>query len=152
MITSQTGRSLVKSFNEFLRVLHFIGLALGFAVPAANMVMGGLIAKAAPPEKGVLGRFPPLMSRLGKVGLVLVWVTGLILVYTKWAGFATFTWPFWAKLGAVALLTITVTYIHALERRVRDGDASALPRIETFGKIATACTLLALVFAVVAFG
>jgi len=141
----------VKRVNELLRLLHFIGLALGFSVSFANIVMGGLIAKAAPPEKGVLGRFPPLMSRLGKVGLGLLWVTGLLLVYTKWGGFAPFPWPFYAKLGAVVLLTITTTHIHGLERRVRDGDASALPRIASFGKIATVCALVALLFAVLTF-
>lgn len=142
----------MKTFNEFLRLLHFIGLALGLSVSFANMVMGGLIAGAAPPEKAVLGRFPPLMSRLGKVGLALVWVTGFVLVYTKWAGFATFGPLFWVKLAAVVLLTITVTYIHVLERRVGDGDASALPKVTTFGKVATVFALLALVFAVLAFG
>lgn len=142
----------MKGVNEFLRVLHFLGLALGFSVSFANIVMGGLIAKAAPPEKAVLGRFPPLMSRLGKVGLALVWVTGVVLVYTKWAGFATFGPLFWAKLGAVVLLTITVAYIHVLEGRVRGGDTSALPKVTTFGKVATAFVLLALVFAVLTFG
>jgi hypothetical protein len=56
----------MKGVNELLRFLHFLGLALGFSVSFANIVMGVLIARAAPAEKAVPGRFPPLMSLVGK--------------------------------------------------------------------------------------
>ena len=62
--------------NHLLLILHFLGLALGFSVSFSNMVMGGLISKAVPAEKAVLGKFPPAMSRVGRFGLALLWVTG----------------------------------------------------------------------------
>ena len=70
--------------NQALLILHFLGLAMGLSVSFANIVMGGLIARAAPAEKAVLGRFPPVMSRIGRAGLTLLWVSGVILLYTKW--------------------------------------------------------------------
>jgi len=139
------------AINQAVLVLHFLGLALGLSVPFSNMVMAGLIARAAPPEKAVLGRFPPAMSRVGKIGLVLLWVTGPILLYNKWGGFAAMPWTFHAKLTAVVLLTLTVGYIHLLETRMRKGDASAALRIEAVGKFALMCALIAVVFAVLTF-
>ena len=87
----------MKGLNQVLLILHFLGLAMGLSVSIANTVMSILIAKAARPEKAILGRFPPVMSRIGKIGLSTLWVTGLILVYTKWGGFANLTWPFFVE-------------------------------------------------------
>jgi hypothetical protein len=137
--------------NQVLLILHFLGLALGLSVPLANMVMGGLIAKAAPPEKAVLGRFPPLMGRVGKIGIALLWITGLTMVNTKYGGFASLPWRFYAKLAAVILLTLTVGYIDVQERAVRKGDVKALGRIERAGKIAAAFAVIAVIFAVITF-
>ena len=94
----------MSTLNQVLLFLHFVGLALGFSVSFANMVMGGLLSRAAPADRAVLSRFPPIMSRLGKIGLALLWVTGGVLVYTKWGGFAAFPWQFYVKLAAVVLL------------------------------------------------
>jgi hypothetical protein len=141
----------MRGFNQFLLFLHFVGLALGFSVSFGNMVMSGLVAKAAPAEKAVLGRFPPALSQLGRIGLVLLWVTGVILVYTRWSGFATLPWQFDVKLAAVTLLTISTGYIHRLESRARKGEASIVPRIEAGDKVATALALIAVIFAVLTF-
>ena len=141
----------MNTLNQVLLFLHFLGLALGFSVSFANMVMGGLMSRAAPADRAVLSRFPPIMSRLGKIGLALLWVTGVFLVYTKWSGFAAFPWQFYVKLAAVVLLTVTTTSIHRLEGLAQQGDLSAVPRIERFGKIAMVLALLALAFAVLTF-
>lgn len=138
-------------FHQVLLILHFVGLAMGLSVSFANLVMSRLIAKAPIPEKAVLGRFPPIMSRIGTIGLTLLWVTGLTMVYTRWGGFATLPWQFHVKLTAVVLLTITVGYIHRQQRRMQRGEAAAAARIEVAGKIATAFALTALVFAVLTF-
>ena len=137
--------------NQVLLVLHFLGLAMGLSVSIANGVMSGVIRAATPPERGVLARFPPLMSRVGKTGLVLLWISGAVLVETRWGGFATLPWQFHVKLTAVVLLTAVVAYIHFQERAMRRGDASAAPRIEVAGKIAATFALVAVVFAVLTF-
>jgi len=142
---------MLDTLNQVLLLLHFVGLALGFSVGITNMVMSGLIAKATPPEKAVLGRLPPNMSRIGRIGLALLWVTGFILVYTRWNGFATLPWQFHVKLAAVVLLTITVGFIHRLERMVQKGDVAAVARIQTAGKISGAFSIIALAFAILAF-
>ena len=140
--------------NQFLLILHFLGLAMGLSVSFANIVMVGLINKAAPGERPVLGRFPPAMSRVGTIGLTLLWATGLTMFFTKWGGFGnlgSMPWQFHLKLGLVVVLTGVVTYIHALERKVKAGDASAMTRLQAVAKIATLLAVVIVVLAVLSF-
>jgi hypothetical protein len=139
------------TFNEVVLILHFLGLAMGMSVSFGNIVMLNLIAKAAPPEKAVLARFPPAISKVGRAGLALLWATGLTMLYTRWNGLAGMPWQFHVKLTAVILLTLTVVYLTRLEGQVSRGDAAAAARIQTFGKVASASALVAVIFAVLTF-
>jgi hypothetical protein len=137
--------------NQLLLVLHFLGLAMGFSVGFSNIVMGTLIQKAPPAEKAVLGRFPLAMSRVGDIGLALLWVTGLTLTYTKWSGIGSLPWQFHAKLTAVVLLTLSIGFVHSQQAKLKRGDTSVMPRIEAAGKITMLLAILSVVFAVLTF-
>lgn len=138
--------------DQFLMVVHFLGLALGLSSGFANMVMAGLIAKAAPNEKAVLARFPPAMSRVGAVGLALLWGSGLAIVFTRYGTFSILPRPFIVKFAAVVLLTLVVIYINVLQPRAQKGDAAAMARIQTLGKLTGPLALVAIIFAVITFG
>lgn len=136
-------------FNKILLILHFIGLAMGLSVTFANIVMAGIIDKAAPAEKSILGRFPLAMSRVGYIGLTLLWITGLTMVFTRWNGFQYLPSPaFHIKFTAVVLLTVAVIFIRVLELRIRRGDTAAIARIQVAGKVAALFALIAVIFAV----
>ena len=137
--------------NQVLLILHLLGLAMGFAVPLSNFALQGLILKAAPQEREVLARVSPAISRIGDIGLVLLWVTGLVLVFTKWGGFGALPWQFQAKMAAVVLLTGLVGYIHTLMRRARAGDTAAAARIPVVGRLASLAAVAAVVLAVLTF-
>lgn len=141
----------LSSFNQALLVLHFLGLAMGMSVSFGNIVMLGLIAQAAPAEKAVLARFPPAISQVGRIGLALLWATGLTMIFTRWNGFAGMPWQFHVKLTAVVLLSLVVLYIGTVEARVSRGDLSAAALLPRLGKLASLCALTALSFAVLAF-
>lgn len=142
----------MRIFSQLVLILHFVGLALGMSVSAANIVMLGVMSKAAPGERAVLARFPPAMSRVGQIGLVIMWATGITMVYTRWSGLAGMPWVFHAKLAAVLLLTVLAFYVlPRLERRVRNGDAAAAARMPVVGKVATVCGLAAVILAVLTF-
>jgi hypothetical protein len=141
----------MNSFNQALLVLHFIGLGMGLSVTFGNIVALGLITSAAPPDKAVLARFPPAISKIGKVGLGLLWVTGATMAYTKWSGIGSMPWTFHVKLTAVVLLTLLVAYITRLEARIHRGDAAAAAQIQTIGKLTSLCALTAIIFAVLTF-
>ncbi len=137
---------------QVLLILHFLGLAMGLSVSLANLVMSMVIARAAPQEKPILGRFPPRMSPVGYAGLTILWITGLLLVLTKFGGFSRLPPLFYVKLAAVVLLTITILYIAGQERKIRNGDMAAMARIQRAGKIAGMLAVIAIVFAVLTFG
>ncbi len=137
---------------KLLLILHFIGLALGFATSIANLTMFGLIAKAEPADRKVLARFPPVMARSAEIGITLLWASGALLVWTKWHGFAGLPWLFHVKLAAVVVLTAVLVRIRLLIRRVKAGDTTAAARIPFFARIGALSALTALVLAVLAFG
>ncbi|HUR35363.1 MAG TPA: hypothetical protein VM032_16275 [Vicinamibacterales bacterium] len=139
------------TLNQVLLILHFLGLAMGLSVSIGNIVVLNLIDKAAPPEKAVLARFPPAISRVGRVGLVVLWATGLAMAYTKWSGIGSMPWTFHVKLAAVIALTGLVIYITRLEARIHRGDLAAAATIQTVGKMTSACALIAIIFAVLTF-
>jgi hypothetical protein len=128
--------------------LHFMGLAMGFSSGFGNMVMAGLIAKASPDERRVLSRFPPAIARVGDVGLVLLWLTGLVLVFMKWGGFGAMPGLFHAKLTAVVIMTLLIGFIHSQAKGVAAGDAGAMARTQTAGKAVFAIAVLVVILAV----
>ena len=142
----------METINQIALILHFLGLAMGLSVSFSNMVMAGLIAKAAPAEKPVLGRFPMAMSRIGDAGLTLLIVSGLWLLFRKWGGMTAMPREFHIKLTLVVILIGIVGYIHAQQKKLRNGDASAMARMQRAGRAAFVTVLAIVVFAVLAFG
>ena len=139
------------TLNRTLLVLHFLGLAMGLSVTFGNIVMQRLIARAAPNERPILGRFPPAISGVGRAGLALLWATGLTLAFTKWNGIASMPPTFHVKLTAVVLLTLVVAYITTLEGKVRRGDSTAMAQIPKVAPLAALFALVAIIFAVITF-
>jgi hypothetical protein len=138
--------------DQTLMVVHFLGLAMGLSSGFANMVMAGLIRKAAPNEIAVLSRFPPAMSRVGVVGLVLLWASGISIVLTRYGSFAILPRPFIVKLTAVVLLTLAVICIQILLPKAQKGDAAAMARIQLLGRLTAPLAIIAIIFAVITFG
>ena len=137
--------------NQVLLILHFLGLGMGFAASFSGMVMMGLLGRATPQERPVLARVQPAMTRVGDVGLVLLWVTGPILLFYKWGGFANVRWQFHAKFTVVILLTLVIGYMHSQMPKVRRGDAAAAARLPIAGRFAFVLAVTAVIFAVLAF-
>lgn len=142
------------AMQKALLALHLLGLAMGLSVPFSNIIMGGLIEKAAPNEKSILARFPQAMARVGDIGLALLWLTGPTMLFRKYGGMAAFSslgWTFHVKLTAVVVLTLGVGYIHSQMKKAFSGDQAAMGRIRNVGKITLLSALTAMVFAVLTF-
>ena len=137
--------------NDGLLMLHFLGLAMGFAAGFGNLVMKGLITKAQPSEAMILARFPPAISRVSDVGLALLWATGVILIFSKYGGLGVMPGVFWIKIVAVVALTGLVGFMHSLMAKAKAGDRGAMARLPKIGPFAMLSALLAIVFAVLAF-
>lgn len=137
--------------NDILLMLHFLGLAMGLAGGFGNLVMSRLMAQAKPSDAMVLARFPPAIVRVSDTGLVLLWVTGIILIFSKYSGPGAMPGVFWIKIVAVVALTGLVGFMHSLMARAKKGDAAARRLMPKVGLFAMLSALLAIVFAVLAF-
>ena len=137
--------------NQLLLILHFIGLALGFSATVVNTVLPGVMAGAEAAEVRGLGRLRPVMASVGGAGLLVLWVTGLLLLSLKWGGFRAMPWQFHVKFTAVVGLTLGVGMAHALQARLRRGDAAAASRLPVVGRLILVMSLTAVTFAVLTF-
>ena len=127
---------------------------MGLSVSFANMVMASIVAKSAPADRAVLARFPPAMIRIGDIGLVLLWITGLAMLFQYYGGtdaFQVLPWQFHVKLTGVVLLTGLVGYIHGLLKKAKGGDMAAAARIPQIGRFAFLTALIVVVMAVLTF-
>jgi hypothetical protein len=141
----------MNGFDQVLLVLHFLGLAMGLSASLTGLVAGRIIQSAAPSERAAVARVPTAMSHVGGAGLVLLWVSGLALVFSRWGGFGSLPGTFHAKLTAVVVLTGLVGYVHALQKRARLGDATAPVRLALVGKVNLVVAVAAIVLAVLTF-
>jgi len=137
--------------HSVLVFLHLFGLMLG----AAGGLSSSLImrrAAAAPAEQAqVLRGLGPMLANVSAVGLVLLWLTGLILVWAVWDGPANLPGLFWVKMAFVIALTAAVGAIHATYAAIRRGEAARAALLPKLGPAAGLSSLLAVLFAVLSF-
>jgi hypothetical protein len=137
--------------NAILLILHFIGLGLGTSGTVAGYVTARL-AIESPQDAPVLGRVPQMVSRFSGTGLGLLWITGIIMVWTRWDGPASLPNLFWVKFVFVVAITIAFGLIEAALAQAKRGDpAGAQRKLTTSGPISSLLLLLIIVFAVLAF-
>jgi hypothetical protein len=136
--------------NEILLILHFLGLAAGLSASIGNVIIMRLV-RAAPADAPVLGKVPPQLARVGHTGLGLLWLTGIIMVWTVYGGPQNMTAAFWWKLACVIVVTVAVGMIDMTMKAIRSGDRAKAARLPPLGAAAGGFTILAVIFAVVAF-
>ncbi len=137
--------------NSALLILHFFGLGAAFVSGFGTFLVQTVINKSPTADAAVLTRAQRPLSLFGDAGLGILWVTGLILLYSRRSGFASLPSPFWWKFGCTIAMTAMVGLTHMMEGRARRGDVVAISRLPILRRLATTFLLLALVFAVLAF-
>lgn len=146
-VSSGTGEV---AMNEVLTVLHLFGFAGGVAASIGNMIIMQAVS-ASPANAPILGKLAPIFSRVGQVGLAILWITGAIMIWAMWQGPANLPGAFWIKLLLVIALTAIVITLELLARRMRTGDKSAAARMPLLGRFAAVLVVLIVISTVVAF-
>ena len=137
--------------NEALLFLHFFGLMLGAAGGFASaVIMRRALVLPADDARAVRG-LGPILANVSLTGLVVMWATGLILVWSKWGGIASLPDMFWVKAIFIASLTVMTGLIHLTYAEIRKGNPAAAAKLPKFGPMAGISALLAVLFAVLAF-
>jgi uncharacterized membrane protein len=136
--------------NEILLILHFLGFGAGMAASVGNFTIMQLV-RNSPGDAPVLTKVPPLLARVGQVGLGVLWITGIVMVWAVWGGPENLGWAFWVKFVCVVLLTAVAIYLDLTVKKVRAGNTAAAAQLPLFGRIAAGLLLLIVIFAVIAF-
>lgn len=137
--------------NQFIQFLHFFGLMLG---ATGGFASGLLMRKAMMMPDGearVVRGLGPLLANVSAAGLAVLWLTGLVMVWSKWDGPSNLPQLFWVKLIFVLGLTAAVGMIHKTYADIRRGNTAAAALLPKLGPFAGVCSLLAVLFAVYAF-
>ena len=137
--------------NQFILFLHFVGLMMGAAGGFGSaVIMRRALALPADEAKVVRG-LGPILANVATVGLSLLWVTGLILVWSKWDGIGSLPKLFWVKAVFILSLTVVQGLVLMTYAEIRKGNVALAARLPKLGPMGGISALLAVLFAALAF-
>jgi hypothetical protein len=137
--------------NEALLFLHFVGLMLGATGGFASAIVMRRALVLPADDAKVLRGLGPILSKVSAIGVAVLWVTGLVMVWSKWDGFGSLPQMFWVKAVFIVSLTVMTALIQMTYAEIRKGNPAAAARLPRFGPMAGVSALLAVLFAVLAF-
>ncbi len=135
-----------------LLIVHFFSFSLGIGCGFANMVVGRTAAKADPAARPFLGAASRMIGQIATLGLILLWLTGIALVFRGWDSLGGLPKLFWLKIAAVLVLTgISVLMnLHGI-RASRSGTPPPAETMKKLGMLGGIASTTAMVLAVLAF-
>lgn len=137
--------------TQALLFLHFFGLMLGAAGGmSSGLIMRKAVAMPADHAK-VLRGLGPMLANVSAMGLVLLWVTGIVLIWSTWNGLGSLPSFFWVKALFILSLTVASFLIHRTYAEIHGGNAAAATRLPVLGQAAGASAVLAVLSAVISF-
>jgi hypothetical protein len=136
--------------NEILIILHLFGFGIGMAASVGNIAIMQTV-RGAPADAPVLMKLSPVLGRAGQIGLGLLWVTGVILVWSKWGGPQNLPATFWWKFVCVLLITGVSVMLGITARQIQAGNRALAARMPIYGATAAVLLVLIVIFAVYAF-
>jgi uncharacterized membrane protein len=136
--------------NEILLILHLFGFGAGMAAAVGNFAIMQTI-RASPADGMVLSKLSPMLGRVGQVGLGLLWLTGIILVWSKWDGPQNLPPAFWAKFACVVLITGVSVMLGLTAKQIQAGNRALVARMPMLGAASGILLVLIVIFAVYAF-
>lgn len=137
--------------NQILIFLHFFGLMLGAAGGFASGLIMRRAAGMTPEGARPLRELGPMLANVSAVGLGLMWLSGLVLVWSRWNGPGSLPGLFWIKFVFVLSLTAAAVVVHLTYGEIRRGNRAVAARLPRLGPVAGVSSLLAVLFAVFAF-
>jgi hypothetical protein len=137
--------------NQILLFLHFLGLMLGATGGFASALIMRRATGLTPERARPLRELGPMLANVSAAGLALMWLSGLVLVWSLWDGPGSLPRLFWVKFLFVLSLTAAAVVIHMTYAEIRRGNPAAATRLPRLGPIAGSSSLLAVLFAVIAF-
>lgn len=136
---------------DILLALHIIGLMMGAGGGFGSMISAREALKRPPEQAAVLRSLGPQLAGFSGIGLIVMLATGFALVFLKYGGFNGLPAMFWIMLVFVTTLTLAAIGAQLAYNEIKGGNAAAAARLPVLGPIAGPSSILAAVFAVLAF-
>ena len=137
--------------NSVLFWIHLVALALGGVAAFGIPVVGSKMPTATAETRPVLFAIVEGLSRIGRIGLGLLILTGPLLVWLKYGGTSGFNVWFWVKMVLVVILLGIVIFAGINGKRAQGGDMEAAKRSPQIGMASIVTFLLVVAAAVLAF-
>jgi len=129
---------------DLLKIIHMLSLAVGIGGGMSSAIMA---AKAMPQAPAVVGPVMKLISRIGVVAIILLWITGLWMLSIKFPGADLGIW-FWLKMLGATGLTGGALFYQYLSFFAPAKVPALGPKL---GPLMMASAIVAVIFAVVTF-
>lgn len=138
--------------NGFLLFLHFVGLMIGAAGGLGGAILGRRALTMPPEQAQVIRSLGPMLANVAAVGVAVLWVTGVILVFSMYGGFGNLPSLFWVKLAFVIAVTVLVGLVHMTYAEIRRTKNPALgARFAILGPATGLANLIVVLIACFAF-
>lgn len=136
--------------RDVMLITHFVGLAMGLGTSFAMMFLGIAASKMEPEERGPFMINASFVTKMGHIGLVLLFLSGGYLMT-----------PYWSQLSALPTLVAKLTLFLALGamigimssklKKAKNGDMSQLLAIKKMGPITLITSITIVILAVYTF-
>jgi hypothetical protein len=138
------------AMNEIWLILHLFGFGAAVTASIANGVILVLL-RASPGDAPVLTKVTPRLARVGQIGLGLLWLTGLIMVWSIFGGPQNLPQVFWWKFACVVAVTVLVFLMGQIVKQMQAGNRAGMARLPIYGSATAVLLVLTVIFAVFAF-
>lgn len=134
--------------TNLLFALHLMALAMGVGGGVALSQVGPRLVAAAPDQRATWWPLITIYSRIARVGVILLLITGPILLWLKYGGAAGLSGWFTLKMALVFVLIVSIGIGHWGTVRLKRGDEGGGKLMKMAGPV-TMLTVTAIVLAAV---
>ncbi|PQO23035.1 hypothetical protein C2I36_10045 [Rhodobacteraceae bacterium WD3A24] len=136
---------------ETLKIIHFLSFAVGIGGGVASL-LAGLAMRTAGGGAPALAGLQRRLGRASAVAIVLLWITGVWMLYAVYGGWGGMSGWFWIKIVAVVGLTAVSARMQWLSITAQRSGTPPAPRIMAgLGAAANLLAIAAVIIAVIAF-
>jgi hypothetical protein len=138
--------------KDTMLIFHFLGIAMGVGTGFAMLFLGMAASKMEKSEAGSFMQKAMVLSKMGKLGLVVLIASGFGVIGDRWDLLMADT-MFQIKMGCVLLLAILIGTMDVYIRKIRKGGDAAvyMKKVAGMGRFTLPLGILIIVFAVLVF-
>jgi putative membrane protein len=130
--------------------IHIIALVAGGSNAVVGPVIGARLGRATPDAKAAYIEVLTALSKIGKVAMVTLLITGPLMLWLRYGGFGGVSVWFWIKMALIVVLLAAIIIGEINFKKAQAGDMAAAKVADLAHKItglAFAGVLLAAVLA-----